>query len=340
MSWLSNIKNSTNNKKVVEQIKQKHAANSFISQAKFDQGLNRASSSLDDIINQIAAKYYKVDENIGEQIEELLISYDVGTAACQKVLTAILDEIKLQKINSPEIIKQIIIDKLLVYYIQDSNVDTNLRITKGTSNVILVAGVNGVGKTTSIAKLTNYFVKQGLKVCLVAGDTFRAGAVAQLEIWAQRLNVPIFKPNTDGQDPASVIYQGVKYGKENHIDIILCDTSGRLQTKVNLMNELKKINDIIKKFDQNQPCESLLVLDATTGQNGVFQAKAFNEVTKLTGIILTKMDSSSKGGIVLAIKDAFNVPIKFIGLGETIDDLLPFDLEMFITSLTKNLHIK
>jgi fused signal recognition particle receptor len=152
--------------------------------------------------------------------------------------------------------------------------------------------------------------------------------------------VPIFKPNTDGQDPASVIYQGVKYGKENHIDIILCDTSGRLQTKVNLMNELKKINDIIKKFDQNQPCESLLVLDATTGQNGVFQAKAFNEVTKLTGIILTKMDSSSKGGIVLAIKDAFNVPIKFIGLGETIDDLLPFDLEMFITSLTKNLHIK
>ena len=325
--------------KVAKQIEKKNEESTLITQEKFDAGLRKSSDSLDMFINDIARKYHKIDEQMLEEIEETLLQYDLGPKACSKIMDAIIDEIKYQRVEDPQLVKQIIIDKLFVYYIQNTDVDTNINIEKGRTNVILVTGSNGVGKTTSIAKLAAMYKKQGFKISLVAGDTFRAGAIEQLQIWANKLELPIFVPSKPGQDPASVIYNGVSHAKENNIDIVICDTSGRLQNKINLMNELKKIDGVIKKFDPSQPCESLLVIDATTGQSGINQAKSFNEVTKITGIILTKMDSTSKGGIVLAIKDALNLPVKFIGLGESIDDLQQFDLELFIKGLTENIAL-
>ena len=244
-----------------------------------------------------------------------------------------------QKVNDPDLIKSIIIDKIFIYYIQDTEINTAINLKENQTNVVLVVGVNGVGKTTSIAKITKKFIDENKKVLLVAGDTFRAGAVEQLKVWAQRLGVDIELPNKEGQDPASVIYAGVKKGYEQKYDLVICDTSGRLQNKINLMNELKKIHDVIHKFDEYAPHETLLVLDATQGQSGINQAKAFNEVTKISGIILTKMDSTSRGGIVLAIKDAFNIPVKLIGLGEKLEDLSVFDLEMYVDSIVLGMKL-
>ena len=244
-----------------------------------------------------------------------------------------------QKVNDPELIKSIIIDKIFIYYIQDTEINTEINLKQNQTNVVLVVGVNGVGKTTSIAKITKKFINENKKVLLVAGDTFRAGAVEQLKVWAQRLNVDIELPIKEGQDPASVIYSGVKKGYEEEYDLVICDTSGRLQNKINLMNELKKIHDVIHKFDQNAPHETLLVLDATQGQSGINQAKALMKLQKISGIVLTKMDSTSRGGIVLAIKDAFNIPVKLIGLGEKLDDLSVFDLEMYVDSMVLGMKL-
>ncbi|MDR0986013.1 MAG: signal recognition particle-docking protein FtsY [Mycoplasmataceae bacterium] len=326
-------------KKVSKQIAQINQQTVQIEQKKFDDGLKKSSGILEHSISEISKKYHVVNQDLIDDIESLLLSLDIGTSSTQKILSSIEEELKFQKVIDPDLIKQIITDKLFVYYIQDTSIDTDIKINKNEINVILVTGVNGVGKTTSIAKLANMYKKQGYKICLIAGDTFRAGAVQQLSIWAGRIGIYIHKPQKDGQDPASVIYSGLTYAKENKIDIVICDTSGRLQNKVNLMNELKKINNVIKKFEPNQPVESLLTIDATTGQSGINQAKAFNEVTKLTGIILTKMDGTSKGGIILSIKDAFNLPVKFIGFGEQLEDLHQFDLEMFINGLIKGLNI-
>lgn len=325
--------------KVTEKVTKKNIEASNISQEKFDKGLKKSSNSLDDSINEIAKKYHHVDDLMLEEIEETILLYDVGPDACNKIMQAIIDEIKYQRVEDPKLVKAIVMDKLFVYYIQNTNTETSINVKKGHLNVILVTGANGVGKTTSIAKLANRYKKQGYSVCLVAGDTFRAGAVEQLKVWADRLNLPIFTPSKPNQDPASVIYNGLTYAKQNNTEVVICDTSGRLQNKTNLMNELKKIDNVIKKFDPTQPAESLLVIDATTGQSGIAQAKAFNEVTHITGIILTKMDSTSKGGIVLAIKDAFNLPVKFIGLGESFDDLEEFDLEKFIKGMTESINI-
>lgn len=342
MGFFSKLKEALKFKKknkVSEQIKQKQEEASFINQEKFDQGLKKSSSFIDSSLNQIAKEYVRVDEQLIEKIESFLIQFDIGYASVNKIVEAIVQEIKYQNVNDPKLIKEIIVDKLFVYYIQDTDIQNDIKLTQGATNVILVTGVNGVGKTTSIAKLANRFINNNLKVGLVAGDTFRAGAVEQLSVWASRLNIPIYKPDKPNQDPASVIFTGLTKAKQEGLDVIICDTSGRLQNKVNLMNELSKIDKIIKRFDNTQPCESLLVIDATTGQSGIQQAKAFNEVTKLSGIILTKMDSTSKGGIILSIKDAFNLPVKFIGLGEKIDDLEEFDLEKFIHGITNEINI-
>ncbi|GHU30759.1 signal recognition particle receptor FtsY [Bacilli bacterium] len=340
MGFFSKLKGLFKRKPDVgKQIAEVNQENEVIEQKKFDEGLKKSASALNQSINNIAKKYRRLDDELIESIEEALISFDIGTSSTKKILEAIVEEIKYQNVTDPDLIKQIIVDKLFIYYIQDTNTNTDMNIIPNKFNVILVTGVNGVGKTTSIAKIAHKYKKAGYKVCLIAADTFRAGAVAQLDVWAQRIGIPIFKPQKDGQDPASVVYGGLDYAKKNGIDLVICDTSGRLQNKVNLMNELKKIDTIIKKFDSSQPTESLLVIDATTGQSGVNQAVAFNEVTKLTGIILTKIDSTSKGGIILPIKDAFNLPVKFIGLGESLDDLKPFDLEMFIHGLTLSLDV-
>jgi len=337
MGFFSKIKSLfSRKKKVSEQISEKNEENNLVKQEKFDDGLRKSSSFIDQSINELSKKYHKVDAELLEAIEESLISFDISIHSVTKIMESIEEEIKYQKVNDVELVKQIIVDKLLVYYIQDSIVDTNVNLKEGT-NVLLVSGVNGVGKTTSIAKLANFFKNQGKSVALIAADTYRAGAVEQLKKWGERLNIEVYSANTEGQDPASVVYAGLKSAVEKKIDVLLCDTSGRLSNKVNLMNELKKIHGVIKKFIPDQPLESLLVIDATSGQNGIVQAKAFNEVTQLTGIILTKMDSSSKGGVVLSIKDVLNLPIKFIGFGEGLEDMEEFDLEKYILGLLKNI---
>ena len=340
MGFWGKIKNFFKRKKdIAKEIEKKHEENSVITQEKFDMGLKKSSDSLANSINNIAKKYQKIDDTLLEAIEEALLLFDIGPRSTQKIMDAIIEEIKFQRVEDVNLIKEIIIDKLFVYYIQNTNIEFSINIKENTTNVILVTGANGVGKTTSIAKLAHYYKHKGYKVSLVAADTFRAGAIEQLKIWANKIDVNIYTPNMEGQDPASVIYTGISNAKANNDNIIICDTSGRLQNKINLMNELKKIDGVIKKFDPTQPCESLLVIDATTGQSGINQSKAFNEVTKITGIILTKIDSTSKGGIVLAIKDAFNLPVKFIGLGESLDDLKEFDLEAFIKSLTASIDL-
>lgn len=339
MGFFKKIFNKFTNKNddTVEKISQKNEENRIFkvsdNQKKFDEGLRKSSSTLNDAIVELFTKHEKINFEFYESLEEMLIMYDVGYVATTKIVKAIEEEVNYRHVKDPKLIKQILIDKIFTYYIQDTDINTNINLYNDKTNVVLVVGVNGVGKTTSIAKITKYFVDQNKKVLLVAGDTFRAGAVEQLKIWSERLGVDIVVPNKVGQETASVIYEGVKKGYEEKYDLVICDTSGRLQNKVNLMNELKKINDIIKRYDPSAPHETLLVLDATTGQSGLSQAQAFNEVTKLTGIVLAKMDSTSKGGIVLAIKDMFNLPVKFIGLGEQLEDLKPFDLEQFVDAM-------
>lgn len=336
MGLFSKIKNLISKKKdASEKIEEKNANEQFVEQKKFDSGLKKSTSFLKKMVDSISVKNAIVDADLIEKIEELLLLFDVGPAATQKILDAIVNEIKEQNITDAFLVKQIIVDKLFVYYIQNTNVDSGITIKKDSMNVILVTGVNGVGKTTTIAKMANMYKKQGNSVMVIAADTFRAGAVKQLELWATKIGVDIHIPSKEGQDPASVVYAGLDIAKKNDNNVILIDTSGRLQNKVNLMNELAKIWNVIKKFDASQPCESLLILDGTSGQNSIVQAKAFNEITKLTGVIITKMDSTSKGGIVLSIKDAFNIPVKFMCFGEKLEDIEEFDLEKFINSFAE-----
>ncbi|WP_412032427.1 signal recognition particle-docking protein FtsY [Malacoplasma muris] len=345
--WKKLVDKIKGKKSLSEKIEEKNIenkANVYInqevqSQKKFDDGLKKSSSNLSKAIAEISKKYKEIDESLYESIEEILISYDVGVIATTKILDAIKDEINFQNVKDPKLIREIIVDKLFTYYIQDTNVNTFFNVQNNRTNVILVTGVNGVGKTTSIAKIANKFKKEKKKILLVAGDTFRAGAIEQLKIWAEKLSVDIVIPDKQGLSPDAVIYKGLDKGYKEKYDVILCDTSGRLNNKINLMKELEKINNNIKKFDPNAPHEVLLVLDATTGQSGINQAKAFKEITNVSGIILAKMDGTSKGGIVLSIKDNFNIPVKYIGLGEKLDDLSPFDLEKFIIGITKEIKL-
>lgn len=328
-------------KNIAEQIREKTEANRVFNQdqKKYDASLRLSANNLANAINNLAKKYVKLDETYFDHLFELLVSLDIGYASSQKILTAIKDEVRYQNVSDHQLLKEIIIDKLFVYYIQDTQFDTSLNYQENRTNVFLMIGVNGVGKTTTIAKLAHRFKTLNKKILFVAGDTFRAGAVEQLKIWAERTGCDIVCAVNEKQDAPAVIYQGLKKGTEEKYDLVICDTSGRLQNKINLMNELKKIRDVIAKFIPDAPHETLLVLDATTGQSGLNQAKAFHELTKVSGIVLTKTDSSSKGGIILAIKDAFKIPVKLIGLGEQLDDLADFDLEKYILGLTVGLDL-
>lgn len=333
-------------KKLSEKIKEKNVENKQIinitkqsTQKEFDKGLKKSSKFLEKVVNEIAINYREIDENFIEKLEEMLIMYDIGITSTNKIIDSIQKEIKYQGVKNPDLIKEIILDKILTYYIQETEVEINLNIKENRTNVILVSGVNGSGKTTTIAKLAYKFKNEGKKVILVAGDTFRAGAIEQLNIWAEKINVEIISPEKYGQDPASVIFKGVKLATEKKYDIVICDTSGRLQNKNNLMEELKKIKNVITRFEPTAPHENLLVIDATTGQSGLNQAKVFKDISDITGIVLTKMDGTSKGGIILAIKDFFNIPVKFIGLGEKLDDLAVFDLEKYISGLIQGMDI-
>ena len=299
---------------------------------KYQKGLAKSRAAFWDRLEELTKRYDMVNADYFDELEQILIEADVGVNFTLKIIDEVLEESKKSKTKNPEEINEILVDKMFYNYASVGNIVNEIRFVDQGPTVVLVSGVNGVGKTTTIAKLANRYIKQGKKVMLAACDTFRAGAVEQLTVWAERLNCQIVKGKQD-QDPASVAFDAVKKAKEGGIDLLIIDTAGRLQTKVNLMNELSKINRVIKKEIESAPHESFLVIDATTGQNGVLQAKAFKEVSDVTGIIVTKMDGTSKGGIILSIRDELGIPVRFIGLGETLDDLEEFDLDKYLYGL-------
>lgn len=317
-------------------IKETFLGKSTKQNEKYVAGLDKSNNSFSSKINELAARYREIDEDYFEELENILIMSDVGVNMVMKIVDEIKKEVRLSNITDPKEINEIIIDKMFVIYANDSFMTTRLNYDNDDLTVILMVGVNGAGKTTTIAKLASRIKQEGKSVMLAAGDTFRAGAIDQLDVWAKRLDITCIK-GKEGSDPSSVVFDALKQAKEQGVDVLICDTAGRLQNKVNLMNELEKMNRIIKRVVPNGPQETLLVIDATTGQNGVSQAVEFSKITDITGIVLTKMDGTAKGGIVLSIKDSLNIPVKFIGLGEKIDDLQEFDLEQYIYGLCRNL---
>lgn len=273
-----------------------------------------------------------IDEDLFLKLEEIFIMADIGVDTVIEFIENLRESVKKQHVEKPIDLENIIVDKMFELYLKDEIINTNIRYNPDGLTVILFVGVNGTGKTTSIGKLAYRIKNEGKSVMLAAGDTFRAGAINQLKEFGTRVGVPVISKNA-GSDPSSVIFDAIKQAKEENIDVLLVDTAGRLQNKVNLMNELNKINRIIKREINHQIFETYLVIDATTGQNGLSQAKIFSEVTDVTGIVLTKLDGTAKGGIVLAIRNKLGIPISFVGLGEKIDDLDYFDIEDYIYGL-------
>lgn len=318
-------------------VKEKFVGKSAKQNEKYVAGLDRSNTTFSDRINELAARFREINDEYFEELENILIMSDVGVSMVMKIVDEIKTEVRLQNITDPKEINEIIVDKMFVIYANDSVMTTKINYANEGLTVILMVGVNGAGKTTTIGKLANRIVKdEGKKVMVAAGDTFRAGAIDQLAVWADRVGVEIVK-GREGGDPSAVVFDALKQAKEKEIDVLICDTAGRLQNKVNLMKELEKMNRIIKREVPEAPHETLLVIDATTGQNGVSQAVEFSKITDITGLVLTKMDGTAKGGIVLSIKDQLNIPVKFIGLGERVDDLQEFDLDQYIYGLCKNL---
>ncbi len=301
----------------------------------YDKGLEKTRKEFISQLNILGMKYNRVTEEYYEELESLLIMADIGVNTVMKFMDLIRKRVKEENITSPEVLKEIIVDELFIIYVNNESLSDKIKMASEGPTVLLFVGVNGVGKTTTIGKLAYKYKEMGKKVMLIAGDTFRAGAVAQLEEWASRTGTLFYgKENTD---PAGVIYDGLVKAKEENVDMVLVDTAGRLQNKVNLMKELEKINKVIDRIIPGAPQETLLIIDATTGQNGILQAKAFKEIVNITGIVLTKLDGTAKGGIVLAIKEEVNIPVKFIGLGEGMKDLQVFDIENYIYGLFKDM---
>ncbi|VEU63143.1 signal recognition particle-docking protein FtsY [Mycoplasmopsis bovirhinis] len=321
-----------------EELKQEHQKEVLNSKKfkKYELGLE-SSSSFGKKLLEIQNKYNHIDEEFFEELEELLIMSDINLKLVDVIIEKIKLEVKTNNLDDPKLIGELIADQLFVIYTGNTITNTNLNFQDGRLNVFIFVGVNGSGKTTSIAKMAHKYIKQGKKVLIAAADTFRAGAVNQLSIWATRVGAQIIKPQKEAADPSSVVFEALEKATEENYDLLIIDTAGRLQNKVNLMNELSKMVGIIQRFIPDAPHESLLVLDATTGQNGLSQAKSFKEIANLTGVILTKLDGTSKGGIVLSIKDEYNLDVKYIGLGEQVDDFQEFDLDLFIYQLTKDL---
>ncbi len=286
-------------------------------------------------MNELVYRYRKVDEDFFDELEEILISADVGVNTVLSLVDTLKDEVRHRNIKETSEILPVISEKL-AEFLEKENDENRLRLQENGMTVILVVGVNGVGKTTSIAKLANYLKQQGKSVLLAAGDTFRAGAIEQLEVWGERVGADVIKQQ-EGSDPAAVMFDALQAAKSRKVDVLICDTAGRLQNKVNLMNELAKVKRVIEREVPGAPHDVLLVLDATTGQNAMTQAKTFGEATDVSGIVLTKLDGTAKGGIVLAINQELDIPVKFIGLGEQVDDLQPFQAEQFVYGLFKDM---
>ena len=301
----------------------------------YDKGLEKTRKEFVSKLSMLGVKYTKISEDYYDELEELLINADVGVNTVMGFMDRLRDRVKKEKITDTEYLNEVIVDELFIIYVEGESLTDKINLASDGPTVILMVGVNGVGKTTTIAKLAHKYINEGKKVMMIAGDTFRAGAVDQLKEWAERTGSIFYgKENTD---PAGVIFDGLVKAKEEKVDIVLVDTAGRLQNKVNLMKELEKINKVIERHIPGAPHETLLVIDATTGQNGISQAKAFKEITNITGIVLTKLDGTAKGGIVLAIKDEVNIPVKFVGLGEKMTDLKTFDIENYIYGLFKDM---
>lgn len=299
---------------------------------KFKDGLTKTRSNFSGKVNDLIARYRKVDEDFFEELEEILIQADVGFATVMELIDELKLEVKRRNIQDPTEIQSVISEKLVEIYNSGEEQAAHLNIQQDGLTVILFVGVNGVGKTTTIGKLAHKFKSEGKKVLLAAGDTFRAGAIEQLEVWGDRVGVETIK-QAEGSDPAAVMFDAIQAAKSRKVDILLCDTAGRLQNKVNLMKELEKVKRVIEREIPGAPHEVLLVLDATTGQNALIQAKTFKEATAVSGIVLSKLDGTAKGGIVLAIRKELNIPVKFVGLGEKMDDLQEFDAEKYVYGL-------
>lgn len=314
-------------------LKEKIAGKSTSQKEKYVTGLDKSRKNFSSKLKALTSRYQKVNEEYFEELEQILIEADVGVNLTLDIVEATKKETMEQGIVAPEQINELLVDKMFVSYAQQgSDIVNEIQFQKDEPTVLLVVGVNGVGKTTTIAKLAYRYQKKGKKVLLVAGDTFRAGATEQLKVWADRLKCDIVT-GKENQDPASVCYDGIKKAKENKVDLVICDTAGRLQNKLNLMNELSKMKRVISKEIPSGPHDIFLIIDANTGQNGVLQAKGFKECTDLTGVVITKMDGTSKGGIILAIRDELGVPVRFIGLGEKMEDLEEFDLDQYLYGL-------
>jgi fused signal recognition particle receptor len=322
MSFLKKLKDKFTQSKETEEVSDK-----------YKEGLSKTRQSFSSKLNDLVARYRKVDEEFFEDLEEILISADVGVNTVMTLVEELEMEAKRQNIKDARELKDVISEKLVeIYAGDDFEVTSPLNLQENDLSVILFVGVNGVGKTTSIGKLAYQQSQEGKKVLLVAGDTFRAGAIQQLSVWGERVGVDVIK-QSEGSDPAAVMYDGIQAAKSRGADVLLCDTAGRLQNKVNLMNELSKVKRVIEREVPGAPHDVLLVLDATTGQNALIQAKQFQQATDVTGIILTKLDGTAKGGIVLAIRKELNIPVKYVGLGEKMTDLEPFNPQAFVYGL-------
>lgn len=300
---------------------------------KYDKGLSKTREDFVNKLNLLGIKYTKVDDAFYEELEEILIMADLGTKTTFKFMDKLKKRVKEENITDFNYLKEVIVDELFLIYVNGQQLTSKINYNKDGLTTILFVGVNGVGKTTTIAKLASKMKSEQKKVILIAADTYRAGAVDQLKEWALRIGAPFY--GTEETDPASVVFDGLKKAEEIKADVALIDTAGRLQNKENLMKELEKIKRVIEKVTERSVDETLLVIDASTGQNGISQAASFKSICDITGLVLTKLDGTAKGGIVLSIKDTVGLPVKFVGFGEKESDLIPFDIESYIYGLFK-----
>ena len=301
----------------------------------YEAGLEKTRREFTSKLNLLNMKHNIIDEEYYEELESILISADIGVNTVMSFIDKLRKRVKQENITSVNDLKEVIVDEMFIIYVQNEIIVNKINYSDVGPTVVLFVGVNGVGKTTTIGKLASKLKSEGKKVLLVAADTFRAGAIEQLHLWGNRVGVDVV--SGESADPSSIVFDGVTKAKNEGYDVVLIDTAGRLQNKVNLMNELDKMNKVIGKIIEGAPHETLLVIDATTGQNGISQAKNFKEITNITGIVLTKLDGTAKGGIVLAIKESVGIPVKFIGLGEGVNDLKVFDVEKYIYGLFNEL---
>ena len=301
----------------------------------YEEGLEKTRDDFVKKLSLLGIKYNKVTPEYFDELEKILIEADIGVNTVFKLIDKLKKRVKDEKIENSKDLTDTIVDEMFMIYVQGDILSDKLKFNPDGPTVVLMVGVNGVGKTTTIGKLANKYKNAGKKVMLIAGDTFRAGAVEQLKIWAERTDSLFF--GKENIDPAGVVYEGLEKAVEENVDIVFVDTAGRLQNKANLMAELEKINKVINRIIEGQPSETLLVIDASTGQNGINQAEEFKKTTDITGIVLTKLDGTAKGGIVLAIREEIKLPVKFIGLGEGVNDLKSFDIESYIYGLFKDM---